>query len=311
MPCSGSRMPCRMNACLGGRYFITEDEKQATYTGREQRHGVWILPFLVAGLFGRGRPKGGSLPNESTAASGGIGDAQAKRILDFLCGTQGATEGPELAGQDFFTADKSVKAAQTEGGFNWEVYRAACPDTPLHAAVTAMFAEYALLVGRINRRLGAAAWTRMTLSEGISIAQQAQDFILGYVTPILGHLRTTKVHRVLCHVLHSIKYHGNIMNGSTSVNEHEHEADKRNYLRTNKTSTYTRQLVRHATARAPSCGATQLFREQRIAGARETTQLSEMAATRPMMRVRVRPCAARALHISLTCALSSWRLLPG
>lgn len=109
-----------------------------------------------------------------------------------------------------------------------------------------MFAEYALLVGRMTRRLGSAASAPMTLSEGDSIAQQAQYVFFGYVNPILGHVRTTKVHRVLCHVLDAIKYHGNIMNANTSSNEKGHKDDKRHYLRKNKRTGDTRQLVRHA-----------------------------------------------------------------
>lgn len=86
----------------------------------------------------------------------------------------------------------------------------------------------------------------MTLSEGVLLAQQARDFIMGYVTPILGHVRTTTIHRILCRVLHSIKHHGSTMNANTSTNVQEHKADKRRYMRTNKRAGYTRQLVRHA-----------------------------------------------------------------
>lgn len=224
-------------------YFITEDEKQATYTGREQRHGVWILPFLVAGLFDLGLPKSGTGAHGS--ADSDDGGAAAKQLVGALCGSQADAEHePDVDGP--CTPSKTKTSARPKMTFNWDAYRVAFPDTPLHAAVTAMFAEYAMLVGRITRRVGAASGEPMTLSKGISVAQQAQDVIVGYVTPILGHVRTTKIHRVLCHVLHSVKYHGNIMNASTSVNEQGHKADKQHYSRTNKRSGYTRQLVRHA-----------------------------------------------------------------
>lgn len=112
--------------------------------------------------------------------------------------------------------------------------------------MTAMFCEYALLAGRITRHLGGACATPMTLSEGAALAEQAQVFILCYAAPILGPLRTTKVHRLLCHLLHAVQYHWNILNASTSANESRHKNDKMHYNGTNKRTDFTWQLVRHA-----------------------------------------------------------------
>ena len=49
---------CSVLTCvlLDVSYIISEKEKQATFSGREQRLGVWVLPHLVARLFDRGRP---------------------------------------------------------------------------------------------------------------------------------------------------------------------------------------------------------------------------------------------------------------
>lgn len=237
----------RRHILLDCSYFITEDEKQATYTGREQRHGVWILPFLVSGIFDRGRPIRTSKTQGCDASNDEQGRAEAKQLLEALCGGQeDAHIEPEPDEEAPPMPSKSKNPSRSKDMFDWDLYQAAFADTPLHAAISAMFAEYAMLVGRITRRVGAAAGKPMTLSEGVLLAQQARDFIMGYVTPILGHVRTTKIHRVLCHVLHSIKYHGNIMNANTSTNKQEHKADKRHYVRTNKRAGYTRQLVRHA-----------------------------------------------------------------
>lgn len=240
----------RLNVSCVRRYLITEDEQQATYTGREQRYGVWILAFLVAGLFGRGSRKNASGTKSCSNGDADKGLAAADKLLDTLCNAEDAGDVPEAggaqAGAEASAGGTGKRTARVRNEFDWSVYRAAFPDTPLHAAVTAMFAEYALLVGRITRRLGVAADQPMTLSEGAAIAEHAQVFILGYVNPILGHVRTTKIHRVLCHVLHAVQYHGNIMNGNTSKNEAIHKADKRHYVRTNKRPGYTKQLVRHA-----------------------------------------------------------------
>lgn len=38
------------------RYLVKQDENQTSFTGRERRHKVWVLAFLVAGLFDRQDP---------------------------------------------------------------------------------------------------------------------------------------------------------------------------------------------------------------------------------------------------------------
>lgn len=230
-------------------YFVTDKEKQAAFTGHQQRHGVWILAFLVDGLFDRGRPR----TARGTPSADGTrddSDAAARRLLRSLCslgGNQDVDQGGTGDAADELESDEEDReAARVSKTFDWAAYRRAFPDTPLHDAVTGMFAEYAVLVGNLTRRLGPAAATPMTLSEGRALAKHAQKFILEYATPILGTLGTTKVHRLLCHVLHAVRYHGNILNANNSANESKHKEDKKHYCRTNKRKGYTRQLVRRA-----------------------------------------------------------------
>lgn len=75
-PSSAFHFPIDSFLCLYGhmcKYVLSEKDKQPTFTGREQRVGVWILPFLVAGIFGPGRRKppkeAGGVPARSTAAT--------------------------------------------------------------------------------------------------------------------------------------------------------------------------------------------------------------------------------------------------
>lgn len=239
-------------------YLVKLDENQTSLTGREQRHGVWILAFLVAGLFDRQDPpveqeeRAGAQGRDAARANDrDDGDAAAHRLLRSLCNSHGEAieEADHRGGPQEVAcegdADHCAASASTDE-FNWGAYRSAFPNTPLHAAVTAMFCEYALLVGRITRHLGPARATPMTLSEGAALAQQAQEFLLCYATPILRPLRTTKVHRLLCHLLHAVRYHGNILNANTSASESRHKDAKKRYNRTNKRANFTRQLVRHA-----------------------------------------------------------------
>lgn len=62
----------------------------------------------------------------------------------------------------------------------------------------------------------------------------------------MGHVKSTKIHGVLCHVLDAVRLHGNIMYADTSSNETGHKDDKRHYARTNQRAGYTRQLLPHA-----------------------------------------------------------------
>lgn len=64
------------------------------------------------------------------------------------------------------------------------------------------------------------------------------------MTPILGPQHSTKVHKLLCHLMDAIRYHGNINNGNAGINERLHKDDKPYYARTNKAIIdFTRQLV--------------------------------------------------------------------
>jgi len=302
-----SSSPCSVSTCvlLNVSYIISGKEKQATFTGREQRLGVWVLPHLVARLFDRGRPKaplaadktrdprvaeandltGEAVEHDADAAENELlypqaagdrkAEAAARVLLRTLLGGigdsgSGCDEGHDEDG----AADGGVPgvtaldaedraAARANVRWNWVAYRSAFPHTPPHAAITAMFAQYALLVGRITRHLGGTASAPMTLTEGAAIGEDARVFITRYVTPILGPIHTTKIHKLLAHVLDAVRLHGTLRNGDTSANEGKHKDDKRHYARTNRGRDYTRQLVRHAQ------GARTVLRNNKVAAMAE------------------------------------------
>lgn len=232
-------------ACF--RYIIEEDEKQSTFTGREQRNGVWILAFLASGLFDRVASASRSQAGDVAGACND-GGKKARRLLGTLCLEHIAQldDQPDAPGNAEPARARRSSNSLANNAFYWAAYRAVFNDTPYHAAVTALFAQYALLVSSLTRHLGAATATPLTLSEGALTAKQAQDFILGYVNPVLGPMHTTKFHRFLCHILHAVRYHGNILNANTSANEGGHKRDKKHYAHTKKRPGFTWQLVQHA-----------------------------------------------------------------
>lgn len=296
-------------------------EKQATFTGAQQRAGVWILMFLVAGLFrpssrrrppsrkkaknvkttsgsGKGKAKQGSTflaprppahtgpcPPHSTgispagrpAASASVldeplADNNVDMVDDIIASLLGLNKGDFNGGSYNSDADTSTdggsgsttetdlepepstKVCQTPSGeedapagttsfnddflcvsnnlaFDWVAYRAKFGDTPYDVAVTQMFVRYAQLVDRLTGTYHCRL--PMSVPEAEEVAALSRSFVLDFLTPILGKFFSTKVHKVLAHVLAAIKLHGAIKNGDTGCNESLHGHEKRRYGRTN------------------------------------------------------------------------------
>jgi len=212
-------------------YIVRANEMQAVFTGKQQRDGVAILPFIVAGPFG---PLG-----DDDADGVFVADHEAERAV--------AVAATDVAAYDADVDDDAAAKVSKNFVFDWAAYTDEWGDTPVHVAVTSMFAEYAVLYARIAGRATSAVPPPMNMTEGHKIAAQAKDFVNKFVTPILGHIASLKVHKLLCHVADAIKWHGNLRNGTTADNESEHKVDKSFYARTNKDArTFTRQLVRHS-----------------------------------------------------------------
>ena len=215
-------MPCR--------YIVRANEKQAVFTGKQQRDGVAILAFIVAGLFG-------PLGDEDGAGAFAAEHAAERAAVDGSANAAG------------YEADSDDDAAKVGKNFvfDWEAYHEVWGDTPISVAVTSMFAKYAVLYARIAGRTTSAVPPPMTLTEGRDIGEQATAFVNRFITPILGHIASVKVHKLLCHVAEAVRWHGNLQNGNTAANESGHKADKPYYARTSKDGrSFTRQLVRHA-----------------------------------------------------------------
>lgn len=99
-------------------------------------------------------------------------------------------------------------------------------DLPMEEAGVEQFSEYAALYARIAGQVGASLPARLDIQETMSISEQETRFVTDIVTPILGLMNSTKCHKLLRHVLDSIKEHGNLKLEKTAVNESLHNADK-------------------------------------------------------------------------------------
>jgi len=120
-------------------------------------------------------------------------------------------------------------------------------ETPYDDAVTALFAEYAVLYGRVARWTTSSAPPPMTLGEAASLSKHADTFMKEYIRQILGEMNTRKIHKLLRHLLGAIRMHGNLRNCNTSTHEAGHKKDKKFYNRTNKIiKTFPAQLARQS-----------------------------------------------------------------
>lgn len=241
------RVRCYGSLMYHRRYLVKHDEPQSVFTGKQQRDGVSILPFLVAGVW---RPRGHMLVADQAMqeSSAGVPETSLPEVGD---GISNAV--PDLAARvealklDDAAGDggtDTVPPSTPETVFDWTAYRAVWHATPIDEAITAMFAEFAVLHAELSGYTCSTAPQPLTLDVGKCIAARAQRFVTDYVTPILGAQSSTKVHKLLCHVLDAIRMHGNISNGNSSLNEQIHKDDKPYYARTNRDRTdFTRQLV--------------------------------------------------------------------
>ena len=220
---------------------------------------MYALPFIVDGLFGIGRPKparaDGITEAEAAeqAAAAHVANADAgDRLFPMLsrhgAGTaQRAARRQPAAEVDRDGSDEDDDKLAPGFEFDWVAYREAFGVKPVQDAVTAMFAEYASLYAALCGQIGSAAAPPLTLSYAATLDAKASNFINKFATPLLGVMNTTKIHRLLRHVMDAIRWHGNLANGSTASNESQHKDDKPYYVRTNRGfDTFTAQLVRHA-----------------------------------------------------------------
>lgn len=150
-------------------------------------------------------------------------------------------EGDASAHGDSRPTNASKKARTA---FDWAAYRAVWKDVPIDEAITAMFAEFAVLHAELAGSVRSTAAPTMTLTVGKGIADRAERFVTKYVTPIQGQQQSIKVHKLTCHILDAIRMHGNIENGNAAVNESLHKEDKPYYGRTSRDiDHFTAQLV--------------------------------------------------------------------
>jgi len=208
-------------------------------TGRLWRHGLTIMPHIIAGVGGPAEEH--RLRYEDAApAREATGERRHARENEELDDGHGP-EGVVLEAADEELPDPAVPDVVTS-----EKYRRLYGELPLHMAVLDVYCRMAALGGRL---LGDNIADTVHLSEQQmrTLAEEATEFIVEYVDLLFGPAHTTKAHRLANHLLAALLANGNLWEGDTSENEALHGPCKRMYSRTNKRGpTIVLQMMRAA-----------------------------------------------------------------
>jgi len=101
------------------------------FTGKQQRDGVAVLAFIIAGFFG---PQ-----NRKTGDGAFAAEHDVERAM--------AAAAAEAEGCEADCDDEAAKVCKNFV-FDWTAYHDEWGESPVHVAVTSMFAEYAVLYAR-------------------------------------------------------------------------------------------------------------------------------------------------------------------
>ena len=109
--------------CPPCRYFISPKEKQATFTGAQQRRAVSLLPHVASALFGRGAPPPLAAlktavavdPHDAGPAPSSATGSQILPVLPFVRGGRRGGGGGAAAGKQKKTSKKRRRGAGGDG----------------------------------------------------------------------------------------------------------------------------------------------------------------------------------------------------
>lgn len=207
------------------RFFVPPTEKQLQMTGRLWRHGLPMMPHMIAGV---GGPAEIQPPRHSDAAPATVRPGSLSPAFEGEDIDDG--HGPGCSYRE--EADEVLPDPVVPDVVSSTKYKRLFGALPLHQAVLDVYCRMALLGGRLMGD-NMAETTRMTAQQMQDLAEEAQTFIVEYVDVVFGPVHTTKAHRLANHLLATLLGNGNLWEGDTSENESLHGPCKKMYNRSN------------------------------------------------------------------------------
>ena len=212
-------------------------------TGRLWRHGLTMMPHMIAGV--------GGPVEEQHARHADAAPAQARDARQAPpCDEEEVEDGHGLDGNSFEEADEVLPDPAVPNIVYSSTYRRLYGELPLHRAVLDVYCRMAVLGGRLMGD-NTSNTTHMSERQMRALADEAREFIVDHVDLLFGSAHTTKAHRLANHLLSALLGNGNLWEGDTSENEALHGPCKRMYGRTNKRGpTMVVQMMRAAETQA-------------------------------------------------------------
>jgi len=193
---------------------VPPTEKQPQMTGRLWRHGLTMMPHMIAGVGGSAEQR----PVRHLDAAPARAAVVRRRVastddeIDDGHGPKGAVLVPaEVVLPDPVVPDVTTSAK----------YRALYGNLPLHRAVLDVYCRLAALCGRLMGD-NMDNTTHMSEQQMRSLADEAQDLIVQRVDLLFGLVHTIKAHGLANHLLVALLNNGNLWEGDTSENEGLH-----------------------------------------------------------------------------------------
>jgi len=196
-------------------------------TGRLWRHGLTMMPHIIAGVGGPADAEPVRYPDAAPTAAAAAYERSSGGDQDEL------DDGHGSGGAELEAADEPLPEPQVHDIVSSAKYRRLYGTLPLHKAVLDVYCRMALLGGRLMGD-NMADTTRMSEHQMRALADEAQEFVVEYVDLLFGPAHTTKAHRLANHLLAALLGNGNLWEGDTSENEALHGPCKKMYVRTNK-----------------------------------------------------------------------------
>lgn len=206
---------------------------------------------MVAGLFGpklssrvRAQAAGGRPSNthssgtpasvspslaESAGGCGSTTAAQEGVSVEELGDGWGATTTTEEDRSELLALERPPDGPDMRPG---SLYHVIFGDIPLEDAVLTMFCQAAMVNGML---FGDNEYSLAVMPDSTAVAIADAAHVLGrMIQVLLGPVHTTKLHRLMYHLLQELRGRGNLAEGDTSENESKHTTCKQMFRRSNK-----------------------------------------------------------------------------
>lgn len=207
------------------RYLVPKGTKQSRLRGRQWRHTVMYLIFMLPGLIPSvdHDKEGPSLAAWVAHESSKVNKSRKRRRGPSPQESSATSPYDSLSevSEDAKRANQPAPPDSPDSPTDKKVFR----DMPPREAVVDVSCRAAVLMGKLcgdNQEHGA----ERTEKEARELAREADLLVTRYMGALVGPTHTTKMHRLEYHFLDELLLRGNLVDADTSINEMLHKLCK-------------------------------------------------------------------------------------